>query len=258
MTETGKNLPGPSEDTRQVVRNTKLIALWDMHSHRSWAVDGSRHGTNVALINGFVAQAVNLSRAVLVLHQAQMDFQAVPLIRATLECAVVSCWLALYPEKTPALVYAHSKKRKTLLTSLIKEGFDGEPGLAETLETMDRLEPDSDPVGGSLEQQCNALLNGSQIYMMYRTLSAYSHPGNALADEYIDDTPPQDSYWGFTMLNAPKYNDGVGMLGINAALLLRAQIAADHVLVKPRHSTQLRQMAKQMGVSPTIERAPGR
>lgn len=234
----------------------RLIELWDKHSDRPWNVSTERHGLNVGLINAYVAHSVNLSRAVRVLDREGLAFECVSLVRSTMESAATAAWLALYPEKTTDFTLHTAKERKKTLEKIAESGYsDGEPGLIENKEFLAAAEKTSiDPQGKWLEARFKSMAGGDQLYLTYRVLCSWDHATGSLADEYlrkVDQT--ERNPWGIVLLD--RAESQTSWVGMQAALLLRAQIAADMVLTKPRHQTQLRKLARRFGVSETIEPA---
>lgn len=233
-----------------------LIELWDKRAGEGWQVSSERHGANVAMISAYTSHAVNLARGVLALHSAGLTFESVGLVRSTMECAVTAAWLAVYPEKTPDLVKYSAIERRKLLTEIIKHGGgDSTDALAQVAE-IEAMEGHTDPEGKWLKNRFEALRGGDSLYVTYRALCAWDHAGTGLADMYTFEVPRSEANpWGVVLRDRPNDDLALTWLGLETSLILRAQIAADMVLVKPRHKTQLTKWAKKIGASRTINRA---
>jgi hypothetical protein len=231
-----------------------LIDLWDKRAGLGWEVTVERHGVNVAMINAYVSHAVNLSRALLKLHSEGLTFESVGLVRTSMECSVTASWLALYPEKTPDLLKFSAVERKKLLTEIVTFGGATATESIAQVEKVEAIEGHTDPEGRWLKSRFLALQGGDGLYVTYRALCALDHAGNSLADAYTETaTQSEANPWGIVMRDRPKDPLAVSWLGIQACSVLQAQIAADMVLTKPRHKTQLSSWAKKLGVPATVE-----
>jgi hypothetical protein len=233
-----------------------LIDLWDSRAGLGWNVSSDRHGVNVAMINAYTSHAVNLARAVIDLHISGRTFESVSLVRSSMECSVTAAWLALYPEKTPALLKYSASERKKLLTDIVAFGGGSAADAIAQVEQLEAIEGHTDPEGRWLKSRFSALKGGSSHYVTYRALCALDHAGNSLADAYTERAEQSEANpWGIVLRDHPDDQLGVTWLGIEASLILQAQIAADSILSKPHHKTQLRKWAKKLGVSATLQRA---
>lgn len=237
-----------------VIREIDKLVTWTKHSGRSWRVDSARHGTNVALVNAYVSHANSLSAAVGLLYRAGMAFEALPLVRSVMELAMTASWLAVYPDRTPNLLKASASERKLLLEGIVQRGFDAADALEQVEDTLEFLGDKSTNSGRSLRSRCDSLAGGSEVYLMYKAISSLCHPSNTLADAYTEvvDTT-RENPWGLVLRGNPENELAVNWLGMNLAMLLRAQIAADMVRERPQHSTQLSRLARRMGLAVTIE-----
>lgn len=237
-------------DYKQVRRYTEqLVQLWDMDADRAWDVAGDRDGVNVGLISAYVAHCVYLTRGVHSLYDAGLAFAATPLVRSTMECSVTAVWLSLSPDKTMDFVRGSAVNRRKLLNSLVEHGMTGEPGLSQITESLERLEGRNHREGSVLRDRFEAVEGGANLFVTYRALSAYTHPTDSLANLYTEVVDQSDDNpWGLVLGNTPEDDLADNWLGLQAFLLLRAQIAADSVLVEPRHKAQLQKAAEEMGV----------
>jgi hypothetical protein len=108
--------------------------------------------------------------------------------------------------------------------------------------------------GRYLKNRFAALAGGKHLYTMYRTLCAWDHATSSLADAYTGTTEATGRNPRGLVLHG-RANGWNSWVGWQAALVLRAQIAADMALEKPRHRTQLSRLARRMEVADTIEAA---
>ncbi|KQP55883.1 DUF5677 domain-containing protein [Agreia sp. Leaf283] len=230
----------------------RLIELWD--KHRQWNVPVARHGVNVALLNAYVAHSVNLARAVRVLDGVGLTFESMSLVRSTMEATVTASWLALFPDKTPDFTFVSAQEKKKTLDQIVKHGLaDGGPGLEQTTRFLEGFGGKAvDPEGRWLKSRFESIRGGDQLYLTYRILCSWDHATNSLADQYVEKVAEDEANpWGLVLLDQAASRES--WLGVQSALILRAQMAADMVLTKPRHRTQLRNFARRFGVADSIE-----
>jgi hypothetical protein len=234
----------------------RLIELWDKHSTRAWEVPSERHGLNVALVNAFASHSINLARGVRALTREGLTFESISLVRSTMECAATAAWLALYPEKTSDFTLASAGVHKKTLDEMVEKGFsDGGPGLIQSAQFLAGRDMKSiDPEGKYLQRRFESMRGGDELYLTYRVLCGWDHATSSLADEYVVSVDQsEENPWGLVLRNEAASRDP--WTGMEAALVLRAQIAADMVLSRPRHRTQLRNFARRFGVSELVEPA---
>lgn len=242
------------DEARVLHELEKLITLWRRHSGRSWQVDPARHGTNVALISAYVSHANGVSVAVAQLYRVGLSFEALALVRSVMECAITASWLAVYPDRTPNLLRASASERKVLLEGIVQRGFEADGALEQVESTLEYLGDKSTSSGRSFKSRCDSLAGGAEVYLMYRAISSLCHPSNTLADAYTEVTESSaENPWGLVLRGNPENNLAQNWLVMSLAMLLRAQIAADFVLERPRHSTQLSRLAQRMGLTYGIE-----
>lgn len=233
-----------------------LIELWDKQVDRPWEVDSGRHVSNVAMVSAYTHHVVNLSRAVLTLHSAGLKFELVGLVRSSMECVATSSWLYLFPEKTAQLVVHSSGELVRVVEAFDKAGFDisDDTVRGEHADMLAKLGKPDDAEARDLWRRFVSVAGGSQLYAIYRVLCTLDHATNTLADQYTEepdwDRPP--------ILRARAKDRDVNpshYIGLQALMLLRAQIAADLVLTKRRHRRQLDDWAARLGVDPRIFKA---
>lgn len=235
----------------------RLIDLWDKGAEKSWRVPESRHGTNVGMINAYVAHTVNLGRGVRAMYKAGLSFEAVSLVRSSMESCVTACWLAVYPQKTPQLIHHSAQERLRVLSAMAETHPTLDRSSIDQIEALPDLEGPTDPEARWLKSRFESLSGGQKLYSIYRALCTWDHATNSLADAYLVKVEESRANpWGLVLRD--RASDELQQLqwaGIQAALVLRAQMAADMVLEKPRHKTQLATWAKRFGVASVIEPA---
>lgn len=240
--------PTPTEYEHAIVG---LLKLWDSWHEEAWEADAGRHAGNVALISAYTNHVANLSRAVLLLHRSEMDFEAVSLVRTSIECVATSCWLYVFPEKTSQLVVASSAELLDVIRSFERAGVTGDQTIAKQHDQLlANLGKPNDLEAQKLWRRFIAIEGGSQLYSIYRALCSLDHATNTLADQYTEEQGDESPL----LLTKAKKDVAVdSVIGIQAVILLRAQLAADLTLKMRRHRGQLEEWADNLGVKSTIE-----
>ncbi len=230
-----------------------LIDLWDKRINEPWEVERTRHVSNVAMVSAYTHHVVNLSRAVLALHRAGLDFELVGLVRSSMECVATTCWLYLFPEKTAQLVVTSAGDLVKVVKSFEQAGFDisNDTVSAEHRDLLEKLGKPDDLEAKDLWRRFVAVGGGRQLYSIYRVLCSLDHATNTLADQYTEAPDPNGPPH---LRNTARDNDDNSSqyIGLQALMLLRAQIAADLILKKRRHRRQLDDWAARLGVDPRI------
>ncbi|MDQ1548055.1 MAG: hypothetical protein QOH69_2959 [Actinomycetota bacterium] len=246
-----------THDRGELVRYIqKLIDVWNLYIDKSWKVAGSDHPAHLPSIYACASQTVLYSQAVLKLYEVGLPLAALPMIRASLECAVTAAWLSVAKDETPALLIDGAKQRKKLLDGIRDNSdVDVEPAMKETLRLIEQLDGSENQAGAELKTRSDQIVGGAALYVAYRAASSYCHPGNGITEMYVsqrETTPGQPNR--FALRAEPDFEGDLSWLATQAHMLLIAQIAADSILLKPMHKTQLANAAKKLGVSDTIER----
>ncbi len=227
-----------------------LADLWDQLSSRRFAPRDGMQASNAIQIWTFAHHAARLSRAVLALHAAGHDLEAMPLIRQTMECAMNAAWLLVTDDGGAALSAVDTKNRRVMFTEVT------DLGLADLSDVLDRLEAEEArnvqniTHTRSFEERCRAIDGGPQIYAMWRTLSLYSHATSSVADVYLASVPETEGNpYGIKMLWHGNWDQGESWMRVQALMLLLAQIAADDAQSKPMHRAQLDEARRRLGVT---------
>lgn len=228
----------------------RLVKLWEQHMSRRFTPRNDLHPSNAIQIWTFAHHAARLSRAVLTLHDAGHDLEAMPLIRQTLECAMNAAWLLVTDTGGPALSAVDTKSRRVMYREVT------ELGLADLSEVLRRVEleeaRDAETVTRtrSFEERCRGVSGGRHIYAMWRTLSLYSHATSSIADAYLETVPETpDAPLGVAILLEADWDQAGTWMRVQALMLLLAQIAVDDAQAKPMYRTQLANARKRLGVT---------
>jgi hypothetical protein len=238
------------------IETERLISLWDLLSSRRFAPREGLQPSNAIQIWTFTHHAARLSRAVLALHSAGHDLEAMPLIRQTMECAMNAAWLLVTNDGGAALNAVDTKNRRVMFTEVT------DLGLADLSDVLNRLEEEearnvqSVTQTRSFEERCRAIAGGPQIYAMWRTLSLYSHATSSVAEVYLTSAPKEEGNpYGIKMLWRGDWDQGETWMRVQALMLLLAQMAADDAQSKPMHRTQLDDARRRLGVTWRIQPA---
>jgi hypothetical protein len=230
------------------VETQRLLTLWEQLSSRRFAPRDGLHPSNAIQVWTFAHHAARLSRAVLLLHGAGHDLEAMPLIRQTMECAMNAAWLLVTDDGGAALSAVDTKNRR----QTFKEVTD--LGLADLSDVIRRLDEEENRDARakstrSFKERCDAIAGGPQIYAMYRTLGLYSHGTSSVADVYLAMAPENEGNpYGVKLLWEADWDQGETWMRVQALMLLLAQIAADDAQAKPMHRTQLDRARRRLGV----------
>jgi hypothetical protein len=245
--------PFPEGGAAEVAR---LVELWEQLSSRKFAPRDGMQPSNAVQIWTFAHHASRLSRAVLVLHEAGHDLEAMPLIRQTLELAMNAAWLLVADDGGAALAAVNTKSRRVMFTEVT------DLGLADLSEVRDRLDAEEArntqtiTKTRSFEDRCKAIAGGPQIYAMYRTLSLYSHGTSSIADVYLQSAPEDEGNpYGIKFLWRGDWDQGETWMQVQALMLLLVQIAADDAQADPPHRMKLVEARRRLGVTWEIRRA---
>lgn len=234
----------------------RLLDLWELRKTRRLQPREGLHHSNAIQIWTFAHHAARLSRAVLTLHDAGMDFESMPLIRQTLECAMNAAWLLITDGGGVALSEVDTKNRRVMYREVTELGM---ADLSEMLRRVDAEEARNAQTvtrTRSFEERCGAVAGGRQIYAMWRTLSLYSHASSSVADTYLALVPEtEEAPLGITFLWNADWDQADSYLRVLALMLLLAQMAADDALAKPIHRTQLAKARRRLGVTWRIRAA---
>jgi hypothetical protein len=238
---------------RMLIYLHKMIELWTKGTRSVWKARASTQVANGPLIYSHAAHVAELSEGVETLYRAGQDFAALPLIRASIESAMTAAYLLAAPDKTHAFVRGGVGSRLVVLRKLKARGVDVDDALAQAQLTFDSLAEYASEQARQIRMRFEALDGGEEMYITYRIASGLCHPGEMLAEEYTvqtDDKTHNDL--GIGMLGHAKNDTPLPWLGTQIAMLVLAQTAADRMLVKRAHKTQLDNAAKWLGMGNVI------
>lgn len=232
------------------IETERLIILWEQLKSRRFAPKDGMQPSNAIQIWTFAHHAARLSRAVLTLHAAGHDLEAMPLIRQTMECAMNAAWLLVTDDGGAALSAVDTKSRRAMFTEVTDLGLADLSDVRDRLDAEEARNTQTVTHTRSFEARCKAIAGGAQIYAMYRTLSLYSHATSSVADVYLRADPEDETNpYGVTLLWRGDWDGTESWMRVQALMLLLAQIAADDVQARPLHRTQLAKARRRLGFS---------
>ena len=136
-----------------------------------------------------VEHAVGLTRAVLVLADAGLLIQSVPLVRMTMECAVTAVWLTIASGSGKAAYLKATvdfKRLNLALLSIENPEIGDDPDIKEIEADIKLLEVFRQKEAESFRDRCELVDSGVWLYAYYRLFSKTSHGGANLNDEYLE------------------------------------------------------------------------
>lgn len=236
---------------RQVVSD--LCRLWDSAADEPLEFRAELDAARSIAIHTHAHHAVRLARGILTLDEADAGAELVPLARFVLECGVTAAWLLVTDGSGQTLIRDGADQRRKALEELGRLGRPINPGYDQALATLANLESASKAY--QVKERCSSLNNGDELYVLFRVFSAESHAGIGVADLY--SVADNNSPIGLAFNETPTFDTRVSTLGIVACMLLLAINADELARAKPRRTTQIKNLAKRMGVGVRIMRKDG-
>jgi hypothetical protein len=176
---------------------------------------------------------VRISRAVLVLADAQLQLEAIPLVRLSLECAVTAAWLAITPGSGKAAYFQSTKDFRDLYKELIIMGLDDpedDTDIKKIEADLEKLEAHRKEEARNFRDRCSAVDDGIWLYGYYRLFSKTSHGGANLNDEYLEQVEQTaDAPLGLAMREPFPFALWPIALGFQVTMLFNALRAWDSV-----------------------------
>ena len=199
---------------------------------------------------------VRLTKVILVELEAGFDIEVLPQIRQSIECAMTAAWLDLYADTAgKAFIHEGVRQRKAAFETMVKEGYSPEPGLQQALDLLDTGSNWRSTEGQYFEQRCKSMADGDFVYLMYRLASSLSHAGLGVVDFYLEDLDNESHSLGLELVLDARLDSIDEWLGIQAAMLCRALISFNNVIVTWEAQDALTAIAQSIGVNPVNEKS---
>ncbi len=236
----------------------RLVLLWEQHSSRKFSPKDGMQPSNAVQIWAFAHHAARISRAVLTLHEAGHDLEAMPLIRQTLELAMNAAWLLISDDGGAALSAVDTKNRRVMFTEVTDLGLADLSAVRDALDAEEARNEQTVTKTRSFQERCNAVSGGAQIYAMWRTLSLYSHATSSVADVYVQSAPEDEGNpYGVKLRLHGDWDQSETWIQVQALMMLLVQIAADDAQREAPSRSMLADARRRLGVDWQIRRADG-
>ncbi|HET7386780.1 MAG TPA: DUF5677 domain-containing protein [Nocardioidaceae bacterium] len=203
--------------------------------------------TRFVAIHSLAAHVHRLGGAALILVGADRTLESMPIVRCAYESALTAMWLAQNEAGGGAFVSEFSRQQRATERSLAKSN---NPKFASAVNLPYVDAPDiasnSAAQARAFEQMCGDFDGGVDLYIYYRLMSAYSHAGLRVVEEYI--RPTEDGADVASLLKTPRFESGGMWLFFLAASLIWGGTAFDYIDVARRRRSDLRRAARTIGI----------
>lgn len=149
-----------------------------------------------ALLLGYCAHVMQLSRSIRLLLTAGHVVQAMPLVRMAYECALKQNWVYLTGEDAPrAISNLYGRGRKSMRLTMRESKIPYLIEASDTIAGTDQAEVETNSFeqAKNFERMVEDFDGGNDLYTYYRMLSEYSHPSVTVADLYLTSPDPYES-----------------------------------------------------------------
>lgn len=220
-----------SERSADVLK--QLLVIWDEVSETEVPVleDGDWERGVSARVQ--VEHAVGLTRAVLVLAEAGLRIESVPLVRMTMECAVTAVWLTIASGSGKASYYKAAVDFKNLnlaLLNIANPEVADDPDIKKFEADIESLELFRQKEAGNFLDRCASVDSGVWLYAYYRLFSKTSHGGANLNDEYLQEIEHSESApLGLAFKDQQEFALWPVVLGFQVTMLFNALQAWDRI-----------------------------
>jgi hypothetical protein len=249
-------LPPSLESSTEILR--ELVAVWKdaLGENRELRVlDGSPTRAVSALAHA--DHAVALSEAALLLADHGMLVQAVPLVRLSVECGITAAWWSVTPHSGEAANHEAARQRLAMVTDMAKlagpvAAADAEESIADVRKMVAELKAYETVEAGKFIDRVGSLAGANWVYAYYRLLSAYSHAGALLLDNYLEPAPNTQLGWAYKP--DPVFEHAETLLALQPIALLLAMKASDDLTIGHPRRDRLNEIATHMGTDAVIRR----
>jgi hypothetical protein len=212
-------------------------------------IEMRRKDVNVGLLMfGLAKAAVRTSAAALALWRQGFELEAAPQVRLVFELGVKAQWVYHHRnEGFDAMVSVGARGTKRLAKQALDAGFSVPEDVLADLASDVRPRTAASNKLESFEKVCGDVRASDNLYLIYRTLSSYSHAGSQLAQRFLDLDeegklkPASPPSLGFT---GEAWTLGVGLVYASRAF-------DEWCMTKPRKRA-LRAAAQRLGVPPLL------
>jgi hypothetical protein len=177
-------LVDPTKTQQYVAIVEELIHDFDATAE----IEMRRKDVNVGLLMfGLAKAAVRTSAAALTLWRQGFELEAAPQVRLVFELGVKAQWVYHHRnEGFDAMLSAGTRGTRLLAKQALDAGFSVPDGVLDVLASDVRPRTAASNKLESFEKVCGDLRASDSLYLVYRTLSSYSHAGSQLAQRFLD------------------------------------------------------------------------
>jgi hypothetical protein len=224
---------------------SRLTTAFARSQHIHWTSSDRRI---ISLSWGWYCIINRTAQAVLALGSVDQCREAVPLVRSVFEHSLFLQALIRHGESAfDAAVREQMRQRN----NLIQTG-QGIPGFDSLRIEQEQVLPDPIPDAAWTQQVvtiCRRFGVESRLYLIYRTLCAYTHPTIAAARNFVSE--PDDMDLGLRL--EPNSNLDSDLLFWTAVMMVWAGQIFNTILSQPIISEELQLAAQELGVVPIDE-----
>ena len=243
-------LSGTSSRSAEELRSV-IDDLLHLHQATPSITVGRGKIQRLMLLHGLVEHSLVTVRAGLILWDAGDRAGFPVLARVAFEHALVAQWVHTDPDGLEGfMTLTDNKQRKFLKT------------LPEMAERADELQAALDAYGDhmasppemhSFEQTCQAFDPSGWMYLMYRVLSDYVHPGQGTFDRYVthSDDPAEPATLRIRPFDP---NPDAALTTLTLATVLASGVYEDIRRTKPNKAA-VKRIAARVGMTPLLELA---
>ncbi|MFD9703868.1 DUF5677 domain-containing protein [Lentzea sp. NPDC059081] len=166
----------------------ELLMIWDDRPEKTAVSRGRQMELpRLAVVLGLASHTHRLARAAVHLHKAGMDLEAMPLVRGTLEHGLTAQWMLHNDaEALAGFVNAQQRRRRAMGEAMLGVGWGEVDEVTEIIEKSVVVPSTGDAPAKNFEQLCEDFAPlGSSLYLVYRSLSGYTHAGHHIVDSYL-------------------------------------------------------------------------
>jgi len=166
----------------------ELLVIWDGRPVQTSVGRGSRvTPARLAVVLAFASHTHRLARAVVHLHEAGMELEAMPLVRGVLEHGLTAQWMVNNEEALAGFVNEQQRQRRNTGQVMLRLGWGDTDEVAAIIAKSVMVPSTGDGPARVFQQLCEDFDPlGSELYAAYRVLSSLTHPGNHIVDSYLD------------------------------------------------------------------------
>lgn len=204
---------------------------------------------HVPLVHAYSTHTLRLGSVGVDLLERGLYLEAVPTVRAAYEAALTASWLADSKEAPAAVFNEDVRQRKSLAAAmaLANSPVFREGGPTLPYVDLERLDSAADVQAKWFKQLCEALHpGGPDAYVIYKALSAFTHPSAALADQYVQENADHPS--GMRLLTNPNQQADTAWLAVLVSAMVWAGRSIDVMVKGSPNRDYLREVARRLGI----------